>query len=129
VALVEGGAEREALARVAPHGLDATYEVAGEDDALETAMHLARPTSRVVLVGIPATDRTSFPAGLARRKGLSLLLSRRMNRTYPRAIELVRSGRVDVGSLVTDRFPLSQAAEAFETASRRAGLKVVVDAS
>ena len=129
VALVDGGAERSALAGVAPDGLDVTFEVAGEDDALETAMHLARPTSRVVIVGIPVSDRTSFPAGLARRKGLSLLLSRRMNRTYPRAIDLVRSGRVDVRSLVTGRFPLSEAADAFETAARRTGLKIAVDVS
>ena len=129
VALVDGGAEREALAGVEPEGLDVTYEAAGEDDALETAMHLARPTSRVVLVGIAGNDRTTFPAALARRKGLSVLVSRRMNRTYPRAIELVRSGRVEVRSLVTDRFPLAQASVAFETASRRAGLKVVVDVS
>ena len=127
VALVDAGRERTLLGRVAPSGLDATFEAVGDDDALETALHLARPASRVVLVGIPGSDRTSFPASLARRKGLSLLVSRRMNQTYPRAIELVRSGRIDVGSLVTHRYPLARSTEAFESASSRAGLKVVVD--
>jgi L-iditol 2-dehydrogenase len=127
VALVDAGRERTLLGRVAPGGLDATFEAVGDDDALETALHLARPASRVVLVGIPGGDRTTFPAALARRKGLSLLVSRRMNQAYPRAIELVRTGRIDVRSLVTHRFPLARSAEAFESASSRIGLKVVVD--
>ena len=127
VARVDEGRERTILGRAVPGGLDATFEAVGDDDAVETAMHLARPASRVVLVGIPGSDRTSFPAALARQKGLSFLVSRRMNQTYPRAIELVRSGRIDVTSLVTHRFPLDRSAEAFETASRRDGLKVVVE--
>jgi L-iditol 2-dehydrogenase len=80
----------------------------------------------VVLVGIPDQDRTSFPAGPARRKGLSILLSRRMKEVYPRAIDLATSGRLDLPSLVTSAFPLSDATQAISTAVARAGLKVVV---
>jgi L-iditol 2-dehydrogenase len=64
---------------------------------------------------------------VARRKGLTLKLVRRMKHTYPRAIRLVESGQVDVRTLVTHRFPLEQAAEAFRTAERRKGLKVIVE--
>ncbi len=63
---------------------------------------------------------------MARRKGLTIKLVRRMKHTYPRAIELVKKGLVDVRSIVTHRFPLEQAAEAFRAAERREGLKVVV---
>jgi L-iditol 2-dehydrogenase len=51
----------------------------------------------------------------------------RMKFTYPRAIQMVESGKVDVRSLVSHHFRLEQAQEAFRTAERRAGLKVVVD--
>jgi threonine dehydrogenase-like Zn-dependent dehydrogenase len=50
-----------------------------------------------------------------------------MKHTYPRAIELVASGKVDVKSLVTHRFPLERVAEAFEVAQRREGLKVIIE--
>jgi L-iditol 2-dehydrogenase len=50
-----------------------------------------------------------------------------MKNTYPRAIQLVQDHRVDVRSLVTHRFPLEQAVEAFGTALRREGIKVVIE--
>jgi L-iditol 2-dehydrogenase len=50
-----------------------------------------------------------------------------MKHTYPRAIELVSKGLVDVRSLVTHRFPLAEAGEAFRLAERREGLKVIIE--
>ena len=103
------------------------FEVAGTDAAVDHAMQVARPGARVVLVGIPSDDRTSFTAALARRKGLTIVMVRRMNAVYPRAIELVERGLVDVDELVTHRFPLTQADEAFRVAAARSGLKVLVE--
>ena len=94
---------------------------------MDAAILAVRPGARVVLTGIPAEDRISFLASPARRKGLSLVLSRRMKHTYPRAIELAAAGRVDLRSLVSHRFPLEEAGAAFESAATRDGLKVVVE--
>ena len=80
----------------------------------------------MILVGIPPDDRSSFTASTARRKGLTLKLVRRMKFTYPRAIQLVEHGKVDLRSLVTHIFPLERAAEAFVMATRREGLKVII---
>ena len=55
-----------------------------------------------------------------------MLLSRRMKDVYPRATSLVTSGRVDVRSLVTATYPLSEVGEAFAAGAARTGLKVVV---
>ena len=108
-------------------GVPVVFEVAGENQAVETAIAAVRPGGRVVLVGIPYPDSTTFTASTARRKGLTLQLCRRMKFTYPRAIRLVEQGLVDVRTLVTHRFPLSQAEQAFRIAQARQGLKVMIE--
>ncbi|WP_182111391.1 MULTISPECIES: zinc-binding dehydrogenase [unclassified Actinotalea] len=110
----------------AGRGGDVVLEIAGNDDAVALAVHAAGPGATVVLAGIPDADSTCFPASAARRKGLTLKLSRRMKEMYPRTIALVTSGRVDVASLVSDTYPLGRAADAFRAAHAREGLKVVV---
>jgi L-iditol 2-dehydrogenase len=127
-AATQAGAELVVAPEDAPADLqaDVAFEVAGTDPAVDLAMRATRPGGRVVLAGIPSDDRTSFSAGLARRRGLTIAMSRRMGEVYPRAIGLVERGEVDVGALVTHRYPLERAAEAFATAAARVGLKVVV---
>jgi L-iditol 2-dehydrogenase len=106
--------------------VDVAFEVAGTDDAVATSMRLVRPGGRVALAGIPDDDRTSFPASLARRKGLTIAMVRRMKDAYPRAISLVERGVVELDALVTHRFPLADTPVAFDFAARREGLKTVV---
>jgi L-iditol 2-dehydrogenase len=109
-------------------GVDVVLEAAGNDDAIATAVAAARPGGRVALGGIPSEEASSFPAAAARRKGLTFAMVRRMNDTYPRAIELA-TGAIDVDSLVTERHPLAEAATAFTAAAQRQGDKVVVAVS
>ncbi len=117
---------REILAATGNQGVDIAFEAAGDNAAVRAAIAAVKPGGKVILVGIPPEDHTMFTASTARRKGLTLKLVRRMKHTYPRAIRLVESGRVDVRSLVTGRFPLEKAAEAFGVAARREGVKVVI---
>jgi L-iditol 2-dehydrogenase len=115
------------LRDVIGEGVDVAFEMAGTDGGVQLAMEAARPGGRVVLGGIPGDDWTRFRASLARRKGLTIAMVRRMNEVYPRAIGLAASGRVELDSLVSDRFPLVKAPEAVSVAARREGLKVLIE--
>lgn len=108
-------------------GVDVVFEAAGAQDAVDDAFAAVRSGGKVILAGIPGDDKTYFSASIARRKGLTIKLVRRMKHTYPRAIELVEKGLVDVRSIVTHRFPLTQASEAFRVAERREGLKIMIE--
>jgi len=108
---------------------DTVIEIAGPDAAVDLALRAARPGARVVLAGIPDTDRTTLPASTARRKGLTLLFSRRMNHAYPRAIAAVQHGLVNLEPMLTDHFPLTEAPAAFAAAAGRTGLKTTVTVS
>lgn len=107
-------------------GADVAFEIAGTDPAIAAAMDAVRPGGRVVLAGIPDGELSAFPASVARRKGLTIVMVRRMKEVYPRATALVEAGLVDVRGLVSHRFPLTAVNEAFSTAVARTGLKVVV---
>lgn len=109
-------------------GVDVAFEAAGDDGALDDAIAATRPGGRVVLVGIPDADRTTFTASVARRKGLTLLLCRRMRPPdLPRAIDLVASGAVRLDGLVTARHGLDGWRQAFDALIDRRGIKVVVE--
>ncbi|MFC4454140.1 alcohol dehydrogenase catalytic domain-containing protein [Deinococcus sonorensis] len=93
---------------------DVVFEAGWADRSVQDAALLARPGARVVLVGIPGDDRLTVQHALARRKGLSLVFSRRMSHTYPETIRLVAGGMVDVDRLVSDVYPLAEVQQAFE---------------
>lgn len=113
-----------------PHDdFDVVFEVCGNPDPVREAMTVARRGGRVVLVGIPDEDVTTFPASLVRRKGLTIPVVRRMPEVYERAILMAERGQVDLRAVVGQQFGLADAAAAFEVASRRDGLKVVIDPS
>ncbi|KUI28412.1 zinc-binding dehydrogenase [Mycobacterium sp. GA-2829] len=109
-------------------GVDVVLELAGTDAAIATAVAAIRPGGRIALGGIPSQDTSAFPAAPARRKGLTFAMVRRMNDTYPRAIELATSG-IDLDALISERHPLEEAAKAFHSAAERRGDKVVVAVS
>ena len=107
--------------------VDVAFECAGTDDALDTAVRAVAPGGRVMVVGIPAGDKSTYPASAARRKEISLQLVRRMEAPdLGRAVALVAAGRVSLDGLVSHRFALEDAPRAFEVLASRAGLKVVV---
>jgi len=109
-------------------GADVVVEAAWGGDAITQAAEVARPGARVVLVGIPSDDRLVMKHSTARRKGLTVSLCRRMKHAYPRALHLMQRGFVDVLGLVSHRFPLRKAAEAFQlnTEYRDNVIKVII---
>jgi L-iditol 2-dehydrogenase len=110
--------------------VDVAFEASGTDEGLSDAIAAVRPGGRVVIVGIPEGDRSAFAAGPARRKEITLQLSRRMVPSdLVRAITLARSCTVDLAGLITHRYTLDQAPEAFAALASRRGLKVIVHPS
>jgi L-iditol 2-dehydrogenase len=65
---------------------------------------------------------------VARRKGLTLKLTRRSTRgTFERAVQLAERGAIDLRGLVTLRVPLSDGPRGFEALVRRDGIKTVIE--
>ena len=99
-------------------GVDVAIECAGVPEVVAQAVEAVRPGGTVVAVGIPPDDTVAFGAAAARRKGVTLKFSRRMKHVYRRAMALVAAGMVDLPSLVTHRFPLTDFPQAMAALDR-----------
>jgi L-iditol 2-dehydrogenase len=108
-----------------PLVLEATNAPEGFSDAV-TATRIG---GRIVLVGIPDGDVYTLSAAEARRRALSIKFSRRMGHVYPRAIDLVSQGRVDVAAIVSHIIALEDAPATFAALADNADgfLKVLID--
>ena len=110
-------------------GTDLVFEATNSSLAPDQATRAARIGGKVLLVGIPQEETFSFNASIMRRKGLTLKMVRRMKHTYPRAIQMAATGRIQLDPLVTHRFPLEQTSAAFalQSACQDGVLKSVIE--
>ncbi|MBN1305579.1 MAG: alcohol dehydrogenase catalytic domain-containing protein [Anaerolineales bacterium] len=113
----EGDPAEWLLEQTHGRGVDVAIEAAWGKEAVGQAVQMARPGGKVVVVGIPRKDITTYPNGPARSKGLTILMSRRMKSVHERGIALIKRGIVDLQSLITHRFRLDQSPQAFELAA------------
>lgn len=109
-------------------GVDIAVEAAWADHSVQATIAMARLGGRVVLVGIPENDNVTIKHSHARRKGLTIRMSRRMKHTYPRAIHLAAQNMVDLHGVVSHYVPLEKTPEAYEmnTEYRDNVVKVIV---
>lgn len=97
-----------------PLGIDVVYECAGQPETIDEAVEILRPGGTIMLIGIPREDRVSFAIDKIRRKEITIINVRRQNDCTQKAIDLVASKKADVDFMVTHRFGMAQAKEAFD---------------
>lgn len=110
---------RHIMERTDGQGVDVAFEAAGSEAATAQAIEVLRPGGTLVLVGYWKTEQVTLAGIRAMRKGLTIRFVRRMKNTFPRAVQLVREGRIELAALVTHEFPLEAVGEAFARAERR----------
>jgi L-iditol 2-dehydrogenase len=125
--LADGEEAKQILSATNRRGVDLGFEAAGDNGAVNTAVVSAKPGGRIVVIGITTDDQTIIPASPARKKGLTVMMCRRMANIYPRAIRLVASGQIDLKPLMSFIYPFSEYDRAFKLAEQRAGIKVMID--
>jgi L-iditol 2-dehydrogenase len=109
-------------------GVDVAIETAGNPKALQSALASVRRGGKVAIVGLPAQDEVPFNVPFISSYEVDIFGIFRYANTYPQGIRFLASGRFDVKSLITDRYPLSQVQEALERArtNKSGSLKVMV---
>ncbi|HEY3119400.1 MAG TPA: alcohol dehydrogenase catalytic domain-containing protein, partial [Vicinamibacteria bacterium] len=102
---------------------DVVVECSGHPDGLAAARRAVRPRGTIVL---KSTYASAVPLDIASIVVDEVTLVGSRCGPFPRALELLSDGRVDVRPLVHARYPLSEALAAFEHAARPGTLKVLV---
>ncbi|KAM8877311.1 sorbitol dehydrogenase [Synchiropus picturatus] len=102
-----------------------TIECSGAESCIQTAIYATRSGGVVVLVGL-GSEMATVPLINAAVREVDIRGVFRYCNTWPMAISMLSSGKVNVKPLVTHRFPLEQAAQAFETTRQGVGIKVML---
>ncbi|KYO21448.1 sorbitol dehydrogenase [Alligator mississippiensis] len=102
-----------------------TVECTGAQDCIQAGIYATHSGGTLVLVGM-GQEMVTIPIVNAAVREVDIRGIFRYCNTWPMAISLLASKRVNVKPLVTHRFPLEQALEAFETTKKGVGVKVML---
>ena len=109
-------AERTGATRVVRAGeplddldADALIECSGHPDALTAGIKALRPAGVAVLVGMGPEEEGTLPLSVIQTREIWVTGTFRYANTYPTAIALAASGRVDLKAIISGRFGLDDA--------------------
>lgn len=97
-------------------GFDHVFECTSVELCVQMAYYSANPGATITLVGM-GSPLTYVPLAQATVKELSVVAVFRYAHNYPKALELLDKEQERLLKVVTHRFPLDAAAEAFKAAS------------
>ena len=107
-------------------GADIAIEAIGNPATMKDAFGTLRPGGRLVVVGY-SDHEVALNAGRIMYREMEIRGSLGCRPVdYPRVIELARTGRIEVASLVTARFPLDEINAGLDTLRAGRGIRSVV---
>src|ERR1700730_1949818 len=109
-------------------GVDSIIICIGVPSLVNDALNMARQRGRInIFAGLAAKGWDEIEANLIHYKELEVTGSANSRRAdYQTALQLIESGRIKVGPMVTDRFPLRSAREALDKVASGEGIKIAV---
>lgn len=91
-------------------------ECTGVESSIGSAIQSVKFGGKVFVIGV-GKDKIQIPFMRCSEREVDLQFQQRYVNTWPRAIRVLKSGRVNLKSLVTHEFKLEEAPEAFKTAA------------
>jgi L-iditol 2-dehydrogenase len=101
--------------------VDALIECSGNERALGDGIRCIRPAGTAVVVGMGPGEESNIPLALIQNKEIWLTGTFRYANTYPAAIELAATGKVDLDAIVTGYYGLEETEEALQASRKDPG--------
>ena len=95
-------------------GADVVIETAGNKATIKQTSYFAKRGGRIVLVGLAPEDIIDFNFAKVMSKELSIASVFRYRNIYPRAINAIAEGMIDVSGIVTHEFDFAESDKAFD---------------
>jgi len=106
---------------------DVLLECSGAAPAIDQGIRALAPAGTAVLIGMAPTDTVAVPVGAIQGKEIWLTGTFRYANTYPDAIELIATEKVDLDALVSAHYSLDEVEQALTHAKMHpADMKVMV---
>ena len=96
---------------------DVVFECSAAEPALRSAIAAVRPRGLIIQVGV--TGDITLPLNAIVGKELKLIGSQRFDTEFALALKLIAARRIDVRPIISHRFPIDEAVQAFEQAGDR----------
>ena len=102
-------------------GFDILIEASGTVNGLLSCVELVKKGGTIVQFGTSSKMINNLPQGAFYNKEMTIKGSKGGYGLYPRAIELIELGKINIESLVTHKFSLEETPKAFEMIDGRMG--------
>ena len=98
--------------------VDVLIECSGNERALGDGLRCVRPAGFAVVVGMGPNEVTSVPLAFIQTREITLTGTFRYANTYPTAIDLAATGKVDLDAIVTSHYGLAETEEALQASGK-----------
>ena len=118
----------EAIRSQFPDGVEAVFDCSGHPEAIRQALKVVMRGGTVMLFGVCAKENNiEINPFWVNDNEITIRGSYNNPCTQSRAIDLLGSGRLNAGAVVTDHFSLKDAKEAYRRTGTSESLKVVIE--
>lgn len=106
-------------------GIDVVLECSGAESSLNLALESTCVGGKIVCIGCQP-DTVTLHLSSAIMREIDIMSVFRYRNCYPIALALVESGRINVKPLISHRYRLEEAIQAFEACSKGEGVKILI---
>lgn len=117
----------DALAQIAPGGVDATLEMSGHPSSLALAIAHTRPGGRISLLGVYPNNQQTIDINALIFKGIEMqgIVGRKIWQTWDQMADLLQCGKLNLDPVVTHVMHFTQFQDAMELMKAGQAGKVV----
>ncbi|MEX0665674.1 MAG: zinc-binding dehydrogenase, partial [Acidimicrobiia bacterium] len=127
----DGEVVAQVQALTSGRGADYAFEVIGVAELITTAFNCVRSGGTAVAVGVPRFDAEvslpTFPLVLSEKRLLGCVYgSAQVRRDFPKLVELVETGRLDIGDMVSRTISLDEINQGFDAMKAGEVIRTVI---